>query len=284
MRGMRDVTIFRAACDGWFNYMALAGLLLMCAHGVTVGQEYPPECDLDPCLPKCNPCLCCEMYDPSDPACEGNPGQFIDTDEDGTPDPCDNCPLFPHRSQDDRDRDGIGDVCDNCGWVANRNAEDTDCNHNQVIDPGEHAGEQCDSDQDGWGDACDNCINVPNVTQTDTDGDRIGDACDKCPDIPDRNVLDTDCNRDLVIGPIGSGERAGEQCDSDEDGVGDACDNCPFVANADQADEDADGVGNACDPDYLMSKIRCRLQLGGNNNVEAYEANQIPVFDSTRTT
>jgi len=281
MRGMRDVTIFRAACDGWFNYMALAGLLLMCAHGVTVGQEYPPECDLDPCLPKCNPCLCCEMYDPSDPACEGNPGQFIDTDEDGTPDPCDNCPLFPHRSQDDRDRDGIGDVCDNCGWVANRNAEDTDCNHNQVIDPGEHAGEQCDSDQDGWGDACDNCINVPNVTQTDTDGDRIGDACDKCPDIPDRNVLDTDCNRDLVIGPIGSGERAGEQCDSDEDGVGDACDNCPFVANADQADEDADGVGNACDPDYLMSKIRCRLQLGGNNNVEAYEANQIPVFDST---
>jgi hypothetical protein len=87
------------------------------------------------------------------------PCQFVDTDNDGVDDPCDNCPTINNVTQTNSDTDGLGDVCDNCDNVDNPLQED--------------------QDDDTVGDACDNCPAVDNLNQTDTDGDGIGDACDE---------------------------------------------------------------------------------------------------------
>ncbi|MHC5109010.1 MAG: thrombospondin type 3 repeat-containing protein [Planctomycetota bacterium] len=92
----------------------------------------------------------------------GNHTSFLnsenDTDNDGWPNDCDNCPDFASADQTDSDGDGLGDVCDNC--------PDDD-------NPGQE-----DGDDDGVGDVCDNCPDVPNEDQEDSDGDGVGDACE----------------------------------------------------------------------------------------------------------
>ena len=75
----------------------------------------------------------------------------IDTDSDGVPDACDDCPLDPDKSEPG--------VC-GCG------APDTD------------------TDGDGVADCIDNCPMVANPMQEDADGDGVGDACDPCPTVP----------------------------------------------------------------------------------------------------
>lgn len=57
-----------------------------------------------------------------------------DSDADGWPDECDNCPNDSNSDQLDSDSDGVGDVCDNCPGIFN---------------PG-----QADSNGNGVGDAC----------------------------------------------------------------------------------------------------------------------------------
>jgi photosystem II stability/assembly factor-like uncharacterized protein len=87
-------------------------------------------------------------------ACPG----VTDTDGDGVPNLCDNCPAVANPDQADIDNDGIGDVCDTC------------------IDP----------DGDGFGSpgyplttcAIDNCPTVYNPDQADSDLNGIGDACE----------------------------------------------------------------------------------------------------------
>jgi parallel beta-helix repeat protein len=93
-----------------------------------------------------------------------------DSDGDGTPDVCDNCPEDPNKvepgecgcgvpdTNDDKDADGIPDCIDTC--------------------PNEPDSNQMDTDVDGLGDACDNCPSVYNPVQQDNDNDGIGDACD----------------------------------------------------------------------------------------------------------
>jgi len=61
------------------------------------------------------------------------------SDGDDFLDQCDNCPLVPNNSQEDRDGDGVGDACDNCIDAPNP--------------------DQMDVDKDGIGDACDPEIN-----------------------------------------------------------------------------------------------------------------------------
>jgi len=85
-------------------------------------------------------------------------GNFIDDDQDGISNICDNCPSVPNADQKDTDGDGVGDACDNCPLVANPN--------------------QHDLDGDGLGDACDNCPANPNPDQSDLDENGIGDVCD----------------------------------------------------------------------------------------------------------
>jgi len=63
-----------------------------------------------------------------------------DSDGDGIPDACDNCPDVPDQDQVDTDGDGVGDACDNCVDTANA--------------------DQADIDNDGVGNACDNVNNT----------------------------------------------------------------------------------------------------------------------------
>ena len=173
-----------------------------------------------------------------------------DTDADGIPDACDNCPLGANPGQEDSDGDGIADACDNCALNANPGQEDGDgdgvgdvCDNCLVIpNPGQE-----DGDADGVGDVCDNCPLNANPGQQDTDGDGIADACDNCPALSNPGQED------------GDGDGVGDGCDNcplnanpgqedtDGDGVADACDNCPTVANPGQEDGDGDGVADVCD-------------------------------------
>jgi hypothetical protein len=51
---------------------------------------------------------------------------FVDTDGDGVPDLCDNCPDHFNPDQADNDGDGVGNICDNCWEEPNPGQEDTD--------------------------------------------------------------------------------------------------------------------------------------------------------------
>ena len=81
-----------------------------------------------------------------------------DTDNDGWPNDCDNCPDVASADQTDTDNDGLGDVCDNC--------------------PDDDNPDQADGDGDDVGDVCDNCPDVANPDQADDDANGIGDACE----------------------------------------------------------------------------------------------------------
>jgi hypothetical protein len=207
------------------TYVAI-GLIVDGLQGAAVsspGTLTSADCDQD------------GMPDPTDNCvCISNPGQQ-DTDGDGVGDVCDNCVFTPNRDQSDVDADGRGDVCDNCPMVANTN--------------------QADGDADGVGDVCDNCPTVANTDQRDSDGDGDGDVCDNCPTVsnPDQADGDADGRGDVCDNcPTVSNP---DQADRDGDGVGDVCDNCPQDPNPDQTDSDKDGVGDVCDPCPLFPGI-----------------------------
>ncbi len=146
-----------------------------------------------------------------DDACPG----FIDSldsDEDGIPDGCDECPDDP---DDDSDGDGSCDSDDICA-----EGDDT-----------------VDRDGDGQPDACDPC---PDDDPDDSDDDGVCDSVDQCPNGSD--VEDRD----------GDGEPDGcDACpwdapdDSDGDGSCDSDDLCPGAD--DRIDEDEDGIPHGCD-------------------------------------
>jgi len=102
-------------------------------NGICVGR---PLCDDG------NPCTT-DLCDPQTGACSHVIGP--DSDGDGVPDACDNCPAIANANQSDTDGDNVGDVCDNCPLVSNPS--------------------QADQDHDGFGDACDTCPTIPNPDQ-----------------------------------------------------------------------------------------------------------------------
>jgi hypothetical protein len=81
-----------------------------------------------------------------------------DTDQDGVPDPSDNCPNDYNPDQADTDQNGIGDECDPC----------TDTDDDGYGNPGFPAN-TCEDD---------NCPDVYNPDQADSDGNGIGDVCE----------------------------------------------------------------------------------------------------------
>ena len=190
---------------------------------------------------------------------------FGDRDDDGVPDPSDNCPDVPNPGQEDSDNNNVGDVCDPDDRDRDDDGVDDDAdncpdhfNPSQVDSDNDGLGDTCDpypfdSDNDGVNDGVDNCPTVFNPTQDDTDGDGEGNECeididgdgvpntvDNCPLTPNADQLDSD------FVPDGLGD-ACDPPDSDGDGVTNSEDNCPSVANPNQTDSNSDGQGDVCD-------------------------------------
>ena len=161
-----------------------------------------------------------------------------DSDGDGTPDNCDECPNDPDNDIDD---DGVcGDV-DNC--------------------PNDHNPDQADSDIggiDGVGDVCDNCPNRWNPRTIDDDGDGlpdfqedfdedgVGDACDNCPEIDNGPEAGTCAGVQNPADP--NVECAATPCEDDDDCGSPG--NCFCSKN--QEDADLDGIGDVCDDAVVM--------------------------------
>ncbi len=196
----------------------LDGVGDVCDNCVSDNNSNQLDADFDGIGDVCDPINNCDpMYVNGNIT---NP-DFVDQDQDGVADNCDNCPNYYNPEQDDTDGDGIGDFCDDnysCGDI--------------------------DTDSDGVADNCDNCLNKANSNQADGDGDGVGTACDNCPDNYNPDQLDTDNDG---IGNVCDTSTDCGKYDSDLDGIKDLCDNCPKVANQDQSDIDNDGIGDVCD-------------------------------------
>jgi hypothetical protein len=149
-----------------------------------------------------------------------------DTDQDGVPDACDNCPFVAGTDQTDTDGDGRGDLCDVCPGDAEDDWDgDGLCSNEDPcpLDP------QNDADGDGFCADVDNCPNVFNPDQLDADGDGYGDACPVTPECNDG--LDNDLDG-LIDFPDDPG------CDS----AADRSEKGPTWACDDGIDNDADGL------------------------------------------
>jgi len=133
------------------------------------------------------------------------PPGSLDSDVDGIPDACDNCPLIGNDDQLDTDGDGLGDACD----PDDDNDGVLDLDDADSIDP--YICE--DNDSDG----CDDCTvgvdqfgsladNTPNNDGLDTDGDGMCDTGDNCTLVANADQRDT------------NGDGYGNMCDADLDG------------------------------------------------------------------
>ena len=184
-----------------------------------------------------------------------------DTDGDGVPDACDNCPDDPDKTEPGECGCGVPDT--------------PDCNDECPDDPDKAEPGECgcgvpdtDTDGDGTPDCNDDCPDDPDkaepgdcgcgVPDTDTDGDGTPDCNDNCPDDPDKTepgecgcgVPDSpDCNDECPDDPDKT--EPGEcgcgvpDTDTDQDGIPDCHDICPGFD--DNADQDGDGVPDGCD-------------------------------------
>lgn len=145
----------------------------------------------------------------TDEVTNGTNPLLADTDEDGTDDNLDNCPVDANQDQLDTDQDGSGNVCDDDddgdglsddeeaalgtnpllvdsdSDTVNDNTDNcpVDANQDQLDSDQDGAGDVCDADRDGDGvdNTADNCPDVSNPNQEDADGDGTGDACEVPP-------------------------------------------------------------------------------------------------------
>ncbi|MEY2785802.1 MAG: hypothetical protein RL277_2014, partial [Planctomycetota bacterium] len=190
-----------------------------------------------------------------------------DTDNDGTADCFDACPLDPLKTAPGVCGCGVADTDSDADGVA-------DCNDGCPNDPLKTAPGVCgcgvadtDTDADGTADCNDLCPNDPlkttpgacgcGVADTDTDADGTADCNDGCPTDPLKTapgicgcgVGETDSDFDGIPNCTDNCDNIANpgQADTDLDGVGDACDNCVAIANPTQGDCDNDNLGDACE-------------------------------------
>ena len=186
-------------------------------------------------------------YFEENPSLVANPES--DSDNDGTLDKFDNCPIIPNPKQQDSNSDGIWDLCsdddndgifwdkDNC--IHTYNPDQKDINQNNIWDICEF-----DADKDGIFDAVDNCRNIVNPDQIDSDKDNIWNACDNC-SLYNPNQLDK--NQNWIWDYCEETEKNLEENDDDSDKIINYKDNCRYISNPDQLDSDNDTIWDVCD-------------------------------------
>jgi len=125
-------------------------------------------------------------------------GPGSDTDLDGIPDICDNCPGLPNAGQENDDGDELGNPCDSCpNDFANDSDGDGLCDD---VDSCPYDALN-DTDLDGQCANADNCPAMANPTQADSDGNGIGDACQTAPTCSDEIDNDGDTLTDHPADP-----------------------------------------------------------------------------------
>lgn len=204
-----------------------------------------------------------ETYFEENPSLVENPEN--DSDDDGTLDKYDNCPIIYNPKQQDSNSNGIGDLCsdddndgiygdkDNC--VNTYNPDQKDINQNWVWDICEF-----DADKDGIFDGVDNCRNIINPDQTDTDKDNIWDACDNC-SLYNPNQIDK--NNNSIGDYCEATEKNLQENDDDQDKIINYKDNCRYISNNDQNDQDKDNIWDVCDN---CPNIQNTKQIDKNEN------------------
>ena len=165
-----------------------------------------------------------------------------DDDNDGVPDPNDNCQLVANPAQLDSDEDTLGNACD------------TDDDNDNVIDQ------------------LDNCPLDKNVAQLDFDFDGLGDACDSDKD-GDNELEETDCddfNPDVNSFEDESCDGLDNNCNgSVDEGFKDT--DLDGLANCQDKDDDGDGDNDEtdCEPlDATISHSSMELCDGKDNNCD----------------
>ncbi|HTO07421.1 MAG TPA: hypothetical protein VMR86_10245 [Myxococcota bacterium] len=169
-----------------------------------------------------------------------NPSQANTTDQPGFPDPwgdkCDKCPGMSDFAEDpniprelDTDGDGVPDACDDCPMVRNGDQSESE-------PPGE---------EDGLGDACDNCPTKKNFDQADADHDGIGDVCDSTPFLAgDPRNADADGDGMPVYLEQLAGT-SDSNPDTDSDGISDWNEWKTYRTDPIKPDTDGDGISDS---------------------------------------
>jgi len=156
-----------------------------------------------------------------------------DTDDDGVPDVCDNCPAVPNPDQAESKGDGIGDACRNIPIALCRNvtvSADSNCQGIASVNTGSYH-------PDG---------NPITIVQTPSGPYNLGST------VVTLTVTDGSGTSSCVGTVTVSGT------DSDNDGIADCNDNCRNIYNPDQLDRDRDGLGNVCDEMQVPLDIKPR--------------------------
>ncbi len=183
----------------------------------------------------------------------GGVGTRTDSDNDGIPDSCDNCPDHANPDQADCDFDGEGDVCAIAGGAP-------DCNGNGIPDSCDLAARTA-FDCNGNG--------IPDECETDCNGNGLHDDCDLASgtsldcnenDIPDECDIAAGTSKDCNANGVPDECEYSAARDCNDNGVLDECD----IANGVSVDCDGNLIPDDCElRGRLMETIVSGEPLGG---------------------
>ncbi len=259
-------------CNPWYGAACNSTETI---SGLTVGETYYVSVQSSECsffevvVVSGNNC----PDEDGDTVCDDNdicPGgdDLIDSDNDGTPDFCDDTNCIVGENCDDLDPCTTNDIFDidcNCTGTFQDTDNDTVCDDNDICPGGD---DLVDSDNDGTPDFCDNtnCI--------------VGNACDDLDDCTINDVYDIDCNcsgtfqdtdNDTVCDENDICPGGDDLIDSDNDGTPDFCDNTNCIIGDPCDDLDSNTSNDVYDTDCNCNGTTPISYCSSNGNSTAYE-------------